>query len=66
MKCDTIAKGIVAAAREVKLQLPLVVRLAGTNVNEAKKILAENKDVSIISADDLDDAAIKSVAAISK
>jgi len=64
MKCDTIAKGILGAAREVKLTLPLVVRLEGTNVQAAKKILAENTDVAIISADDLDDAAKKAVKAI--
>lgn len=66
MKCDTIAKGVVAAAREVKLSIPLVVRLEGTNVTLAKQILAENKDVAIISADDLDDAAIKAVKSIQK
>jgi len=64
MKCDTIAKGVVAAAREVKLSIPLVVRLEGTNVDLARKIVAEAKDVAIISADDLDDAARKAVKAI--
>ena len=66
MKCDTIAKGVIAAAREVKLSIPLIVRLEGTNVALAKKILSENKDVPIISADDLDDAATKAVKAIQK
>ena len=66
MKCDTIAKGVIAAAREVKLSIPLVVRLEGTNVALAKKILSENKDVPIISAEDLDDAATKAVKAIQK
>ena len=64
MKCDTIANGVVAAAREVKLSIPLIVRLAGTNVDAAKQILAKSKDVAIISADDLDDAAQKAVASI--
>jgi len=65
MKCDTIALGILAAAKEIGLTLPLVVRLAGTNVDLAKKILAEQKgNIAIINADDLDDAAQKAVAAI--
>ena len=64
MKCDTIAKGVVAAAREVKFSIPLVVRLECTNVDLARKIVAEAKDVAIISADDLDDAARKAVKAI--
>jgi succinyl-CoA synthetase beta subunit len=65
MKCDTIALGILAAAREIGLTLPLVVRLAGTNVDLAKRILAEQKgNIAIISADDLDDAAQKAVAAV--
>jgi len=66
MKCDTIANGVVAAAREVKLGIPLIVRLEGTNVKAAKEILAKSTDVKIISADDLDDAAKKAVAAIKK
>lgn len=66
MKCDTIAKGIIAAAREIKLQVPLIVRLEGTNVQIAKKIISESKDISIIPAEDLDDAAIKAVKSISK
>ena len=65
MKCDTIALGILGAAKEIGLKLPLVVRLAGTNVDLAKKILAEQKgDIAIINADDLDDAAKKAVAAV--
>ena len=63
MKCDVIAAGIVAGARAVGLRVPLVVRLEGTNVEEGKKILRES-GVDIITADDLDDAATKAVAAI--
>lgn len=69
MKCDTIASGIISAAKEIKLKLPLVVRLAGTNVDKAKAILADATkagDITIISADDLDDAAKKAVAALKK
>mmetsp|Transcript_12023 Transcript_12023/g.22969 ORF Transcript_12023/g.22969 Transcript_12023/m.22969 type:complete len:117 (-) Transcript_12023:125-475(-) len=63
MKCDTIATGIINAAKNVKMDVPLVVRLEGTNVEAAKKLI-DNSDVPIISADDLDDAAKKAVAAI--
>jgi succinyl-CoA synthetase beta subunit len=63
MKCDVIAEGVVAAAREVKLSVPLVVRLEGTNVNEGKKILASS-GLPIIPADNLRQAAEKAVAAI--
>ena len=63
MRCDVIAEGVVAAAREVKLQDPLVVRLAGTNVDLGRKILAES-GLAITSADDLGDAAAKVVAAV--
>ncbi len=62
MKCDVIAEGVVAAAREVHLKVPLVVRLAGTNVDLGKKILAES-GLPIISASDMADAAEKVVAA---
>jgi succinyl-CoA synthetase beta subunit len=62
MKCDVIANGVVAAARQVGLQIPLVVRLEGTNVELGKEILAKS-DLSIIAADDLGDAARKAVAA---
>jgi succinyl-CoA synthetase beta subunit len=65
MKCDIIADGIVAAAREVHLSVPLVVRLEGTNVDKGKKILAES-GLPIISGDDLADAAKKIVAAVGK
>ena len=62
MKCDVIAEGVVAAAREVHLSVPLVVRLEGTNVDLGKKILAES-GLPIISANDMADAAQKAVAA---
>lgn len=63
MRCDVIADGIVAAAREVSLHVPLVVRLEGTNVDLGKKILAES-GLPIITADDLGDAAEKVVNAV--
>ncbi len=62
MRCDVIAEGIVAAAREVRIEVPLVVRLEGTNVESGKTILAES-GLPIISADDLADAAGKVLAA---
>jgi succinyl-CoA synthetase beta subunit len=65
MRCDIIAEGIVAAAREVSLQDPLVVRLEGTNVQQGKDILAQS-GLPIIAADDLGDAARKIVAAVKK
>ncbi len=64
MDCDVIAKGIVAASKEVNLEVPLVVRLEGNNVAAGKETLA-NSDVDLIAADDLADAAKKAVAAIS-
>ena len=63
MRCDVIAEGVVAAARETQLAVPLVVRLAGTNVELGQKILSES-GLTIIPADDLDDAAEKIVAAV--
>ena len=63
MRCDVIAEGVVAAARETELSVPLVVRLEGTNVELGKKIMAES-GLTIIPADDLDDAAEKIVAAV--
>ena len=63
MRCDVIAEGVVAAARETRLAVPLVVRLAGTNVELGQKILSES-GLTIIPADDLDDAAEKIVAAV--
>ena len=63
MKCDIIADGIVAAAKEVNLSVPLVVRLEGTNVQEGKDILA-NSGLPIVAANDLGDAAKKIVAEV--
>ncbi|MGB0576074.1 MAG: malate--CoA ligase subunit beta [Alphaproteobacteria bacterium] len=63
MRCDVIAEGVVAAAREVSLTVPLVVRLAGTNVELGKTILEES-GLPIIAADDLGDAAEKAVKAV--
>jgi succinyl-CoA synthetase beta subunit len=63
MRCDVIAEGVVAAAREVSLQVPLVVRLEGTNVDLGNKILAES-GLPIVSAGDLADAARKVVTAV--
>ena len=60
MKCDVIANGIVQAAKDVNLQVPLVVRLEGTNVDAGKDIL-DNSGLAIVSADDLGDAARKIV-----
>lgn len=62
MRCDVIAEGVVAAAREVSLSVPLCVRLAGTNVELGKRIL-EDSGLPIIAADDLADAAEKAVVA---
>ncbi len=65
MKCDIIAEGIVAAAKEVNLSVPLVVRLEGTNVEAGKQILA-NSGLAIVPANDLGDAAKKIVAEVQK
>lgn len=63
MRCDIIAEGVVAAAKELKLSVPLVVRLEGTNVEKGKQIMAES-GIDIISANDLGDGAQKIVAAV--
>ena len=63
MRCDVLARGVVDAAKEIKISVPLVVRLAGTNFQEGKKIL-NNSDLKIISANNLGDAAKKIVEAI--
>jgi len=63
MRCDVLAKGVIEAAKETKLNVPLVVRLAGTNFEEGKKILNESK-LKILSATDLNDAAKKIVEAV--
>jgi succinyl-CoA synthetase beta subunit len=63
MRCDIIAEGVIAAVKEVGLQVPLVVRLEGTNVDLGKKILRDS-GLNVIAADDLDDAAHKIVSAV--
>ena len=63
MRCDVIAEGVIAAAREMHITVPLVVRLEGTNVERGKQLLRES-GLAIIPADDLDDAAKKAVAAV--
>ena len=63
MRCDVIAEGVVAAAREVELDKPLVVRLEGTNVEQGKQIMAES-GLTIVAADNLGDAAEKVVKAV--
>jgi succinyl-CoA synthetase beta subunit len=62
MRCDVIAKGVVAAAKELGLKIPLVVRLEGTNVEEGKKIL-ETSGINLVSAANMADGAEKVVAA---
>jgi succinyl-CoA synthetase beta subunit len=63
MRCDIVAEGVIAAVKEVGLQVPLVVRLEGTNVDLGKKIIKDSQ-LNVISADDLDDAAKKIVKAV--
>ena len=63
MRCDILAEGVVEAAKQVKLSVPLVVRLAGTNFKEGKEIL-DKSNINILSASDLNDAAKKIVNAI--
>jgi succinyl-CoA synthetase beta subunit len=63
MRCDVLAKGVIEAAKKTKLNVPLVVRLAGTNFEEGKKILNES-NLKILSATDLNDAAKKIVEAV--
>lgn len=65
MKCDVIASGIVNAAKQVGVQVPLVVRLEGTNVDQGRKILASS-GLTIVGATDLDDAAKKAVATLKR
>ena len=64
MRCDVLAQGVVDAAKEINLSVPLVVRLAGTNFKEGKEIL-DNSKLKILSATDLNDAAKKIVKALS-
>jgi succinyl-CoA synthetase beta subunit len=63
MRCDVIAEGVIAAAREMHISVPLIVRLEGTNVERGKELLRDS-GLAIIPADDLDDAAKKAVAAV--
>ena len=63
MRCDVLAQGVVDAAKEIDINVPLVVRLAGTNFKEGKEIL-DNSGLELISAENLDDAAKKIVEAI--
>ena len=63
MRCDVLAQGVIDAAKEIKIKVPLVVRLAGTKFEEGKEIL-DNSRLEIISANDLSDAAKKIVEAI--
>jgi succinyl-CoA synthetase beta subunit len=63
MRCDTIAEGVIAAAREVQLSVPLVVRMKGTNEELGRRMLAES-GLPIIPADDMADAARKIVGAL--
>jgi succinyl-CoA synthetase beta subunit len=65
MRCDVVAEGVVAAAREVGLRVPLVVRLEGTNVEIGKKVIKES-GLNVVSAEDLDDAAQKIVKATTR
>jgi succinyl-CoA synthetase beta subunit len=65
MRCDIIADGVVSAAREMAIKVPLVVRLEGTNVEEGKKILADS-GLKIVPADNLADAARKIVDEVKK
>ena len=65
MQCDVLAQGVVEAAREVKLSVPLVVRMEGTNVDKGKAILKES-GIAVIAASDMADAARRVVSAIGK
>jgi succinyl-CoA synthetase beta subunit len=63
MRCDVLAQGVVDAAKQIDIKIPIVVRLAGTNFEKGKEIL-NNSSLKLISADNLDDAALKIVEAI--
>jgi len=65
MKCDVIANGIVNAAKKVNLSVPLVVRLEGTNVEKGVQLL-QKSGIPLVTANNLDDAAIKAVSAVKK
>ena len=62
MRCDVLASGVVAAGKQVKLSVPVIVRMEGTNVDQGKKILAES-GLNVISVVDMADGAKKAVAA---
>ena len=64
-RCDWVAEGVVKALHELDIQMPVVVRLSGTNVEEGRRILAES-DVDVITADTLAEAAEKAVNAVTK
>ena len=63
MRCDFIAEGIIEAAKEIDMKVPLIVRLAGTNVELGKKMLSES-GLDLITADDMDDGARKAIKSI--
>jgi succinyl-CoA synthetase beta subunit len=63
MRCDFIAEGIITAAKEINMSIPLIVRLAGTNVELGKQMLSES-GLDLISADDMNDGAIKAINSI--
>ena len=63
MRCDVLAQGVIDAAKQIDINIPIVVRLAGTNFKEGKEIL-DNSGLKLISANNLDDAALKIVEAI--
>ena len=63
MRCDFIAEGIITAAKEINMNVPLIVRLAGTNVELGKQMLSES-GLDLIAADDMNDGAIKSINSI--
>ena len=65
MRCDVIAEGVIAAAKELKINVPLVVRLEGTKVEEGKKLMSES-GIDIITAENLSDAAKKIVSSVMK
>ncbi|NJI29982.1 hypothetical protein HBI98_22760, partial [Aeromonas veronii] len=60
MRCDVIAEGIIQATKELNIKMPIIVRLQGTNVNEAKELIKKSK-LRILPKDDLDEAAMLSV-----
>ena len=65
MDCAVLAEGIISAAREFSIRVPLIVRMEGTNVEEGKRLLKESK-LAIVSADSLSEAAEKAVATLKK